>query len=230
MEYLQILGIIFELLTTIAGFVSTYLILKRNPKYIGNRMMATSTTLMGLYTLFILFYDLVAEVWAIQVFLRAAMISILFVGVFVFYTIQILVFSSKNLMKKRNWVPFLLASLGYSVYLIFEQNFITILSIDPVNVSINMLPLLILIAQLLFYVLFSLFFLVKNGIMQSTGQTKKKITIYTLGLSLTLIAIVINIISQLVAADMGEILDVVYFAIIWLSVTIMSIGFLLKQD
>ena len=149
MEYLQILGIIFELLTTVAGFASTYLILKRNPKYIGNRMMATSTTFIGLYTLFILFYDLVAEVWAVQVFLRAAMISILFVGVFIFYTIQILVFSSKNLMKKRNWVPFLLASLVYAVYLILEENFITIHSIDPVNVSINMLPLLILIAQLL---------------------------------------------------------------------------------
>ena len=230
MELLQLLGIIFELLTSIAGFVSTYLILKRNPKYIGNRMMAASTTLMGLYTLFILFYDLVAEVWAVQVFLRAAMISILFAGVFIFYTIQILIFSSKNLMKKRNWVPFLLASLGYSVYLIFEQNFITILSIDPVNVSIYMLPLLILIAQLLFYVLFSLFFLVKNGIMQSTGQTKKKISIYTLGLSFTLVAIVLNIISQLVAADLGEILDVVYFAIICLSVSVMSIGFLLKQE
>jgi hypothetical protein len=230
MEYLQILGIIFELLTTVAGFVSTYLILKRNPKYIGNRMMATSTTFIGLYTLFILFYDLVAEVWAVQVFLRAAMISILFVGVFIFYTIQILVFSSKNLMKKKNWVPFLVASLVYSVYLILEQNFITILSIDPVNVSINMLPLLILIAQLLFYVLFSIFFLVKNGIMQTTGQTKKKITIYTIGLSLTLIAIVLNIISQLVAADVGEILDVVYFAIICLSVSVMSIGFLLKQE
>ena len=230
MSYLQVLGIIFELLTTVAGFVSTYLILKRNSTYIGNRMMASSTAFIGLYTLFILFYDLLAVEWAIQVFLRAGMIAILFAGVFIFYTIQVLVFSSKILLKKINWVPFLVISLGYTIYLILERNFIHINSVDPVDVQIIMTPLLILIVQLLFYVGFSLFFLIRNGIMQSTGQTKKKITVYTIGLSFTLIAIIINIISQLVEAELGMVLDVVYFAMISLSVSVMSVGFLLKQE
>jgi hypothetical protein len=232
MNTFQILAYIFELITTIAGLTGAYFILKRDRKYAGNRWMAAGVGFIAIYTLFIFLYDVFSYYWTIQIFLRIGMICVLFGGMALYFTIKVLMFSSKIFLLKRNWLPYFTIFAVYVIYLVFfTPTFIVIRSYEPVDVQINLIPLLLLIVQLLFYLGFSMYYLIFSGIKQSSGQTKKKLTIFTAGLSSTLIAIFINIASQIVSGlILGQISDVIYFAVLAVSISTMTFGFLLKKD
>ena len=75
---IQTLGYILELIGAIAGFTMTYIILKKDKSYIGNKFMAATTALIGGYDLCVFIYDIIATYWVIHVFYRMGLISMMF--------------------------------------------------------------------------------------------------------------------------------------------------------
>ena len=63
------------------------------------------------------------------------------------------------------------------------------------------------------------------------GSHKRNLLIFTVGLSINLIAIMVNIWSQITSHELlGEILDVIFFFFVALAISIMNLGFLRKSE
>ena len=58
LQFLQLLGFIFEGIGLIAGITIATVVMKKDSKYIGNRLMAAAMILLGVYMGSILTYDI----------------------------------------------------------------------------------------------------------------------------------------------------------------------------
>ena len=218
----------FEIIAIIAAFYSTYRILKRKSKLLCSNLMAVGTIFIGLYVLFVFLYDVIQTLWSIEIFLRFGMISILTATLFFFYSMNCMVYSSSWFQNKKMWVPYIIVIIGYTIYLILAP-LVEVISYSPINISINLLPLIIMVIMLFHFLVASLSKLFRFGIKKTEGLSQKKMKIFAFGLILSVISIIINVISQIYSDSIaGEILDVVFFFSLACSVVVIAFGFLLE--
>jgi len=219
---------IFEIIAIFAAFYSTYRILRRKSKFLCSNLMAVGTTLIGLYVLFVFLYDIIEELWSIEIFLRFGMISILTATLFFFYSMNCLVSSSSWFQNKKKWVPYIIVIIGYTIYLIFTP-LVDVVSTDPLNIGIELPPLVIMVIMMFHFLVSSLSILFRFGIKKSEGLSKKKMKIFAIGLILSVLSILINVASQIFSdSTAGEILDVIFFFSLACSVVVIAFGFLLE--
>ncbi|QEE15526.1 hypothetical protein DSAG12_01352 [Promethearchaeum syntrophicum] len=218
----------FEIITIIASFYSTYRILKKKSNLLCSNLMAVATGFIGLYVLFVFLYDIIQTLWSIEIFLRIAMMSILIATLFMFYSMNCMVSSSAWFQNKKKWVPYIIVIFGYTIYLIFAH-LVTVESYNPLNISIELPPLIIMVIMMLHYLVASLSKLFRFGIKKTEGFSQKKMKIFATGLMLSVISIFINIFSQIFSgSNAGEILDVIFFFSLACSVVVIAFGFLLE--
>ncbi len=218
----------FEMIAIIAAFYSTYRILKRKSKLLCSNLMAVGTAFIGLYVSFVFLYDVIQTLWSIEVFLRMGMISILTATLFFFYSMNCMVSSSAWFQDKIKWVPYIIVNIGYIIYLIFVQ-LVTVESYDPLNISISLLPLAIMVVMMFHFLGASLSKLIRFGIKKTEGLSQKKMKIFAIGIILSVISILINVVSQIFSdSTAGAILDVVFFFSLACSVVVIAFGFLLE--
>ena len=222
----------FEILTTIAGIVSAIMILRKNYQYLGNRLMASALLLTGLYPFCVFIYDIIATEWAVQIFLRIGMVSTMAATLLIFYTMQCLVNSDQWFKKPGHWLPYAIVVFLAGIYVALAQ---TIDwkggSIGNVNVKVGYDILLSIVLLVLFFLISSFTYLYLYGIKRSSGQSRKKMVIFGIGVLINILAVVNNIISNVVSDDLlGVIFDVIFFANLALGVIVMSIGFLLPSE
>ena len=132
-------------------------------------------------------------------------------------------------LTKRNTIPYAVIILAYSVAIWFID-FLDILPGEQVNTQTsNMIPLYILIAGVVYFIGYSMIGLYVYGIRKTDGLKKKKMTIFFTGLAISMIAVVINVLSNLLADPLG-ILDVFFFGILAISMIFMVFGFIGHQN
>ena len=218
----------FEIIAIIAAFYSTYRILKRKSKLLCSNLMAVGTIFIGLYVSFVFLYDVIQTLWSIEIFLRIAMISILTATLFFFYSMNCMVSSSSWFQDKIKWVPYIIVIIGYTIYLILAP-LVDVVSTDPLNISISLLPLAIMVIMMFHFLGASLSKLFRFGIKKTEGLSQKKMKIFAFGMILSVISIFINVASQIFSdSTAGEILDVVFFFSLACSVVVIAFGFLLE--
>ena len=216
----------FEIIAIIAAFYSTYRILKRKSKFLCSNLMAVGTTFIGLYVLFVFLYDVIQTLWSIEIFLRFGMISILIATLFFFYSMNCMVSSSSWFQNKKKWVPYIIIIIGYIIYLILAP-LVDVVSTSPLNIGIELPPLVIMVIMMLHFLVASLSKLFRFGIKKSEGLSKKKMKIFAIGLILSVLSIFINVASQIFSdSTAGEILDVIFFFSLACSVVVIAFGFL----
>lgn len=228
----QILGFIFEGIGLIAGLTIAFLVLRKDSKYIGNRLMAISMVFFGLYMgsilLYDIFYPIFQQDWLIEVFFRICLIAILFGSMFLFFTIQVSVKASIWFTFKRV-APYVLVLTAYSIWIWF-YDFITIISGDQVNTQAEMIPtLLLLILSVLYFIIRSIVGIYRFGIRKTEGERKKKMITFFMGLIISLAAIIINVLSNILDDPIG-VLDVFFFGILALAMVIMALGLTRKPE
>lgn len=227
---LQILGMIAEGGTTIIALIMVFFILKKNAKYLGNRLMAIAAGLIGAYTFFILLYDLIQKNWAIQIFLRLAIISILNATLFIFFAMQVMVNSSHWFEVKSRWIPFILVIVGYSLFLIIDQTWITVVSETPVNTQISLIQLGIAVVIILTFLIMSLILLYIFGLKKVDRTHRIRMQLFAVGILVSIIAIGTNIASQVVTNELvARILDVTFFSILAIAIFVQSLAFIRKE-
>ncbi len=232
---MQLLGMIFEGTGLILGFLAAYLVLKKDKNYIGNKLMAVSTILFGIYMGSILTYDILYPIlpapfnnWSVEIFNRAGLIAILGGSMFLYFTIKVMCHSSAWLNDKKHTYPYLIATLAYGIY-ISMIDYIEVIEGETVNTQIDLIPLLILIVGVLFFIVSALSGLYKYGIKKGQGEMKKKMSIFFVGLMIGLSAIFVNIASN-VLDDVSGFLDIIFFGTLALAMVVMTFGFTGKRD
>lgn len=181
------------------------------------------------YVLFVFLYDIIQTLLSIEIFLRIAMICILTATLFFFYSMNCMVSSSSWFQDKKKWVPYIIAIIGYIIYLILAP-LVDVVSTNPLNIGIELPPLVIMVILMLHFLIASLSKLFRFGIKKTEGLSQKKMKIFAAGLILSVISIFINVASQIFSDSIaGEILDVVFFFSLACSVVVIAFGFLLER-
>ncbi|GAB4312247.1 MAG: hypothetical protein Kow0069_12940 [Promethearchaeota archaeon] len=231
MELVTIATYALEIATTVAGFTCTTLILRRDSKYVGNRLMAIATTCVGLYTLAIMGYDVIRTEAAVFTLLPLAFALIFSTPMFIFLAMQVMVHSSQWFDEKKNWVPWLVFLAAFVTFL-YTSDVATIVSLDPVvNVQVDLLALLIVVVFVLFFLVHSLVDLYVQGIKQAEGVHRRKMVAFEVGILVEIGSVVVNIASQLVEdANVGGVLDLAFFALLAAGMSIIAAGFLIRVN
>ena len=169
-QTIQVIGLLFELIAFLVGLTMGYLVYKKNPDYIGNKLMALASVLIASYPGATLFYDSFPTYTTIQVGMRLGMICIMLGSVFLYFSIQIIVHSSSWWDKKSTWIFPLIIAGFISIYLIFTD-YIEIVDIGTtVNNRIDIVPLGVVILFVLACIVYSMYDLYKTGIKKSEGE------------------------------------------------------------
>lgn len=228
---LQYLRYAADISTVIVAAALAITILKRHPDQVGNRLMALSISLIGLYALSFLVFDLIATELAVQVFLRIGVISILFASILMFFSFQVLLRSSKWLEEKKHTIPTVIIGIVFSI-LLFYPNLITIIELTPVvNTQLNIFILGGLMLIILILTLYNMFAVYKGGIMKTDNPDLKVRLEYIFGgLSIFLIAVMLVILSNITKNEtLGSIFDISALVAIILGLLLMSFGFLKRE-
>jgi hypothetical protein len=230
-QILQILGFIFEGIGLVAGITIAALVMKKDARYIGNRLMATTMILLGIYMGAILVYDIFYPIfkqdWIIQVFYRICLIALFLGTMFLFFTIRVMCHSSAWLTVLHT-VPYAIIITGYSIW-IWWIDFLEIISGDQVNTqTADLTPLLILIIGVTYFIVYSIYGIFTYGMKRAEGARKKKMTTFFIGLVISLLAVVINVLSNVLDDSLG-IFDVIFFGTLAIAMIVMMIGFVGRQ-
>jgi hypothetical protein len=226
----QLLGYIFEGIGLASGIIIASIVMKKDSKYIGNRLMAAAMILIGVYMGAILIYDILYPIFKIdliiQIFYRICVIAMFYGTMFLFFSVNVMSRSS-SWYSKKNTIPYVVLIFIYAVSICFIH-FLEILPGDQVNTRTSpMYPLYILIVGVMYFIIFSMVNLYRFGIRKSEGVRKKKMVTFFSGLSISLLAVLINVLSNVLSDPLG-ILDVLFFGVLAAAMVVMTFGFVGK--
>jgi hypothetical protein len=227
MEPLRFLGLLSELITSITGLFLMFFVYRKNPDYTGNKLISISIGSVGMYTLFVFIYDIIQKEWAIKFFLPIA-ISFIVIGAMLFYfTMKVLIYSTKWFEKKIKWGVFIIIVLIFIIVINFGD-FVTVTNLNPVNSSFDLIPLSIMALLLFYFILASLYYINTVAIKILEGIAKKRIMYFRLGLYIFLLSLCVNVVTNLF--DNMEILDLVFYFLLFIGEGTFAYAFLFKND
>ncbi len=217
-HYIEVGGTIISILSAIA--------ILRKKKYLANTFLAIASLLVGVYLISIFIYDIINEFWAVNLFLRIGMISLLFSSLLFFYTMFVMMKSSKLFYQSKIVYINLALCLAGSVYF-SVTDFISLQDsyVGNVNIQIDIIPLAIMVLILLYFMITSIIITINFGLKKIPKHTSpyKKISMYLYGLSCFIVGLFINIVSQITSNDyLGAICDVLYMSFIVLGLICLS--------
>lgn len=211
-----------ELITYIFEFIAlcisfwTFFILFKQKKHsqvpLGNTFLALGAFCIGIYALFTIIYSLINQEWAIITFLKLGMISLMAGVLFLFYTMQILIYSSKsiNIKKTSYWAP-LVAFLTISLILLFTD-YITVVDIATGATHFETLQFSLFAIFVAFVLIYSTVPLYRFGIKKNTGDTKKRAQFFLIALLFFIGSLLIDAIGNIV--EIEALFDTLLFAFI----------------
>ncbi len=173
----------------------------------------------------ILIYDVIAEPWAIFLFLPIAMSVILFGAMMLYFSFKIMAESTKWFDKKIRWIPLMLLWLAYSIF-IFNIDFITIEDTETVKTQVGILPLTILVILLLFFLIRTAHEIRTVGLKVSEGISKERMKIFQKGIYIMITSIFINIPAHIF--DGLAVLTLIFFYVLLAGECVIAYAFLKK--
>ena len=231
---LQIIGYIFEFVAIIAGVIAGYSALKKDPKYKVNQLMAAAMFSLALYVTFIMLYDIVFYITGnpsiVYISYPQALVFIIAGAMFLYLSMEAILKSTEWLKIWWHWGIHLVLLIGFAI-VINIVDFIDILESESVDTQINIYILGVVILIVLYYLITSFYITYFHGIRKTTNTTQKKLKIFEIGLLIDILAVFVNIYSQITTNEtMSPILDMIFFAMIAIGNIIYSIGFLLPSE
>ncbi len=219
-----------EVFGFIVGLISAIAILLKDSKYLANIYLALANILIGLYLICIFIYDIINELWAINVFLRIGMISLLFATLFIYYA-MIIIMKSVQVFKETKLIYVnLVIGIAIAIYFIITD-FIhqKEASVGNVNIQIDMIPLAMILVYLFYLTTISIIITFKFGINRISKGEKgySKIRSFGVGLILFILTLFVNVVSQITEDDsLGVTFDVLTFSILVLGMLFISFSVL----
>ncbi|MFX1339018.1 MAG: hypothetical protein ACFFDK_10445, partial [Promethearchaeota archaeon] len=222
----EIITYIFEFITMVISFSATLMLINQK-KYsqvpLGNNFLALANSCVGIYALSTIIYSFIGQEWAVIAFLKLGMVAVTIAVLFLFFTMQTLIYSSKwiKIHKFRFWVP-LLISLVISLVLIITD-FIEVKDAATAETHFQPIPFAlfaIFVASMLFYSAFSLHYF---GIRKSTGNSRKRMQFFFIGLILIISALIVDVLGNIIENEI--LFDTLLFGILSCGVTFVAGSF-----
>ncbi len=181
-------------------------------------------------------YDIIAQDWAIQFFLRFGMICLLFGMLFIYYTKYILMNSSHAFKdSKSKYVNFIICVLA-SLYFIFS-NFIefkeAVEGLGNINISIGLIEMGIMLLILLYLLFVSIYITYNFALKKMPHDTReyKNCRLFMIGLITFVGTLFVNVVSQFSSNDtVGAIFDALTYVFMLLGMILLSLSVLKKQN
>jgi len=223
----ELITYIFEFVTMIISFLMVFLVLNRKKHSevpLGNIFLALGATFLGIYALTTIIYSLIGEKWAIIVFMKIGMVSVLMAVLFLFYTMQILIYSSKWFKVYRiSFLIPLIITLIIFIAIIFTD-FIEV--IDAATAETHFDPILynIFAAMVAFLLIYSAFSIYYFGIRKSTGDSRKKMQLFFIGLIFFIGGLIADVIGNIIEIEV--LFDTLLFVLLSIGVIFGSLAFI----
>lgn len=222
---LEIIVYICQLILTFISFLIAGMLLKKNKKYIANRLMAGTFISLGLYAFLIFLYKVLNSPILLQINIRISFIALVFSVIFLFATIQILVYSSKILRKSNISLIFLIiAGIGLIVCMI---------GFDWLQIEGNDIMTLDYTDWLFYYfagyigltLISSKILLYKQGIRKTSGEIRKHLVYFLIGLIFMLIGLITEGLGGVFSGH-AELFDILLFLSLLIGVIFMAHAFI----
>jgi len=233
------LKVAFEGITTAIGFILAIVVYLRSRKNLPNIYLATAFLCFALYTGGVLIYDIIVTGPSLDIFIlifiRVSLISIVFAGLFLFFSMQGQAHSRMWYTFKKNTYPWIGIVIAYAIFLIvwtrplFSSDWIIIESYQPVDTRLNLIALIPLITLLVIFLVSSTITLYNYGVKKTEGLRKSNMKRFLIGVLVALGGTFVNVMGQLpiygtLQNTISGILDLVFFAIIAMSIIVMFAG------
>jgi len=194
LNIIQLLGFISEGTASIVGFFLMFMIIRKDRKYAGNVLMGCAIGTMAVYTGLILLYDIIAEPWAIKLFLPISMSIILGGPILLYFTFRVILESSNWLRNKWNWLPAVIIWFTYTIW-ILTGDYITIEEgTETVKTQVAMAPLAVMVLILLLFLIRTAYEINKFGLKDmAEGPTKERLKLFLAGIYTIIASIFVNI-------------------------------------
>ena len=225
----KIIGLIIEITTLVFGIWIPIKLMRKNPDFLGSKLLAASIAFKGMFALSTLIYDLWATKLAVQIFLRTTLISLVLSMMLLFFAMQVMVKSGSYFISNKKVIyPIYVVTLIVVCILTFVD-YITVTSLEPiVNSDFDTWVSIIFILYVLVGIISTLIPVYKYGIKKMEGFHKKRITMFFLGTMCDLIAVFAEIFGNF--TDFGAYLKMVTFGFIGLGTIIISYSISKKTE
>ncbi len=217
----KIIGLIIEITALVFGIWIPIKLMKKNPDFLGSKLLAASIAFKGMFALSTLIYDLWATDLAVQIFLRTTLISLVLSVMLLFFAMQVVVksgtvfLSNKKLIYSTSIVTFVV------VFILIFVDYITVTSLEPiVNSDFDTWVSITFMLYILIALISTLVPIYKFGIKKMEGLNKKRLQMFFLGSVCDLIAVFAEILGNF--TKYGAYLKMVTFGFIALGMIVVS--------
>ncbi len=247
----------FEGIATLICTILAVIVYRRSRKNLPNIYMATSFLLFGLYTGGVLVYDIFStgptfgnpsDIF-IDIFIRVSLVSMLFGGMFLYFAMMGQGHSRMWYSFKKNTLPWIGIVVVYSLVLIVWNRYFfgvdndwivwSDIKYQPVDTKLVIFVLIPLIILLFIFLISSTVVLYNFGVKKTEGLRKHNMQRFLGGVIIAIVGVVINVLGQLGPIGdielggpdltLSQILDLVFFAVIVLSVATLFSGIAVRS-
>lgn len=224
----ELITYIFEFATMILSFVAAFLLYyksRTSEVKIGARFLSIGIALLGLYALSTIIYSIIGQAWAIQVFLKIGIVSLIYAVLFLFYTMMILIYSSKWVRTKIVYMIGIFAVATVVSILNVVVNHIKVIDAVTANTHFDpIIPFLLFALYMGFMLIFSTFALYYFGLSKSKGDSKMRMTFFFIGLLLIILALINEIIGNFIEIEV--LFDTILFGLLSGASILFALAFL----
>ncbi|MFX1275060.1 MAG: hypothetical protein ACFFBP_20740 [Promethearchaeota archaeon] len=219
---------VFEFTTMILSFIAAFLLYyksRTSEVKIGARFLSLSIALLGLYALSTIIYSLIGQAWAIDVFMKIGIVSLIYAVLFLFYTMMILIYSSKWVRLKIVYMIGIFAIATIISVIIIVVNHIEVKNEVTADTHFNpILPFLLFALYMGFMLIFSTFALYYFGISKNSGDSKMRMIFFFLGLLLIILALINEVIGNFIEIEV--LFDTILFGLLSGASILFALAFL----
>ncbi|MCP4763781.1 MAG: hypothetical protein GY870_18565 [archaeon] len=224
----ELITYIFEFIAMGVSFFVAFLLFKKSKDSqvsLGQKFLAIALFLVGNYALSTIIYSLIGQEWAILVFLRVGFISILISVVFLFYTMQILIHSSSWIKTNQKLV---IITIIIAIIISLIMIIIPFIQVNDAATADTLFspeyPFYAFALFVAFMLIYSAFVLYKFGISKNTGEKKKNMQNFFIGLLFVIGALIVDVIGNFFN-ELEILFDTLLFAVLSIGVIFTAIAF-----
>ncbi|OLS12626.1 MAG: hypothetical protein RBG13Loki_3751 [Promethearchaeota archaeon CR_4] len=225
---------LFQNIMYVVYLVACYLIalnvLRKNPKNRENQMLCTSFILLGSFGTCILIYSIFNQIIIILIFSRLAYICAGF-SMYLLYLVFGTIAHSKE-WRRTHYALYLVILVVYSIVFFAWPGAVGVIDPDLPLTYINEVMLGIIFFLVIFFLINTLVYLWKYGIVKTEGKRKARMKEVFVGVLLSLIALVFGGIEIIFLGNivLYLLLDGLFLATLALSIFIIGRGFIKSSE
>lgn len=226
---LETISLLSICILIVGVFSLSIAVIRKDSRYIGNRLFALAMRCIGCYGICILIYQLFPSPLIIQIFERVAYVFAIS-GTFIIYlSMQVLAHSKDWLNHKSNVLPFIVIIAVFFVIFFLSPGIITIQSYAPVNTVLDTTFSVVIGILVMYFLLSSIYVIYKYGLRKADPERRKHMSFVIEGIAIIVGGLVLNIFSDLVGdVILGSTLDAIYFLVMCIGTIFVTIGLMKK--